>query len=68
MYVGEIHEDTLDRLVRRVGSVVGAELDSLVTVVKTVVFSILDNAQPPLLSTFTRQECVGSMEDCCPCP
>lgn len=44
MYVGKIHEDTLDRLVRRAGSVEGAELDSVVTVVKTVLFSILDNA------------------------
>ncbi|XP_051254013.1 uncharacterized protein LOC127362380 [Dicentrarchus labrax] len=54
----------LDRLVRRAGSVVGTELDSLVTVAERrtldKLLSILDNAHHPLHDTFTRQRSVFS--------
>ncbi|XP_065809417.1 uncharacterized protein [Labrus bergylta] len=49
----------LDRLVRKAGSVVDAELDSLVTVAErrtlNRTLSIMDNTHHPLHSTFTRQ-------------
>lgn len=52
----------LDRLVRRAGSVVGTELDSLVTVAERrtldKLLSILDNTHHPLHDTFTRQRSV----------
>ena len=54
----------LDRLVRRAGSVVGTELDSLVTVAERrtldKLLSILDNTHHPLHNTFTRQRSVFS--------
>ena len=54
----------LDRLVRRAGSVVGTELDSLVTVAERrtldKLLSILDNAHHPLHNTFIRQRSVFS--------
>ncbi|KAK0137273.1 RNA-directed DNA polymerase from mobile element jockey [Merluccius polli] len=54
----------LDRLERRAGSVVGTELDSLVTVAERRTLdklrSILDNTHHPLHDTFTRQRSVFS--------
>lgn len=54
----------LDRLVRRAGSVVGSELDSLVTVAERwtldKLLSILDNAHHPLHNTFIGQRSVFS--------
>ncbi|XP_045927410.1 uncharacterized protein LOC123984521 isoform X2 [Micropterus dolomieu] len=52
----------LDRLVRRAGSVVGSELDSLVTVAERrtldKLLSTLDNAHHPLHNTFIGQRSV----------
>ena len=54
----------MDRLVRSAGSVVGTELDSLVTVAERrtldKLLSILDNTHHPLHDTFTRQRSVFS--------
>ena len=54
----------LDRLVRRAGSVVGTELDSLVTVAERrtldKLLSILENTHHPLHNTFSRQRSVFS--------
>ncbi len=49
----------LDKLVRKAGSVVGAELDTLTSVAEKrilgKILSILDNVQHPLHQTFSRQ-------------
>lgn len=54
----------LDRLVRKAGSVVGAELDSLVMVEEkralNRMLSIMDSTHRPLHGTFTRQRSVFS--------
>jgi len=54
----------LDRLVRRAGSVVGSELDSLAIVAEKrtldKLLSILDNANHPMYNTFIGQRSVFS--------
>jgi len=54
----------LDRLVRRAGSVVGSELDSLAIVAEKMtldkLLSILDNANHPMYNTFIGQRSVFS--------